>query len=82
MKTRIRKPDVMKCWFCETTGSENGVCLETTGIKSGVVNMYGASPMLTTFIAHWCAENPPKTAAVLASWMNNYDELVEDGVIQ
>lgn len=50
--------------------------------KSGVVNMYGASPMLTTFIAHWCAENPPKTAAVLASWMNNYDELVEDGVIQ
>ena len=33
MKTRIRKPDVMKCWFCETTGSENGVCLETTGIK-------------------------------------------------
>lgn len=50
--------------------------------QSGVVNMYGASPMLTTFIEHTYEENPPKTAAVLASWMNNYDELLEDGVIR
>lgn len=49
--------------------------------QSGVVNMYGASPMLNTFIEHTYEENAPTASAVLASWMNNYDALVEDGVI-
>ena len=48
---------------------------------SGEVNMYGARPYLREFICYTIAENPPNAATVLASWMRNYDALVEDGVI-
>ena len=48
---------------------------------SGVVNMFGAKPYLVEFINDSIAENPPNAATVLASWMKNYDALVEDGVI-
>ena len=47
----------------------------------GVVNMFGAKPYLVEFINETVAENPPNAATVLASWMKNYDALVEDEVI-
>ena len=45
--------------------------------KTGIVNMFGAAPYLEQ--AHGLGEG--KAQKVLTSWMENYDQLVEDGVI-
>ena len=47
--------------------------------KSGVVNMFGARPFLAKYME--LDDDPPNPSTVLASWMKNYDALVEDGVI-
>ena len=48
----------MKCWFCETTGSENGVCLETTGINH---------PEAGVLICPSCKKE------AIAFWKHHYD---------
>ena len=48
---------------------------------SGVVNMYGARPYLAEYMAKVSPNSVVSAATVLASWMKNYDALVEDGVI-
>ena len=48
---------------------------------SGVVNMYGARPYLAEYIEKITSNAVVSAATVLASWMKNYDALVEDGVI-
>jgi len=48
---------------------------------SGVVNMYGARPYLAEYMAEVSPNSVVSPATVLASWMKNYDALVEDGVI-
>ena len=47
--------------------------------QSGVVNMFGARPHLASYME--LDDDPPNAATVLASWMKNYDALVQDGVI-
>jgi len=44
--------------------------------QSGVVNMYGAGPYLTKAagVAPW------EAGQILVSWMENYDDLVADGI--
>jgi len=45
--------------------------------QSGATNMYGAAPYLEQ-----AYDDLPDTAmSIVVSWMENYDELVEDGVI-
>mgnify|MGYP003136371512 FL=1 len=48
---------------------------------SGVVNMYGARPYLAEYMEEVSPNAVVSAATVLASWMRNYDALVEDGVI-
>ena len=49
--------------------------------QSGVVNMYGARPYLAEYMEEVSPNSVISPATVLASWMKNYDALVEDGVI-
>ena len=49
--------------------------------QSVVVNMYGARPYLAEYIDFNVIEPRPNASTVLASWMRNYDALVNDGVI-
>jgi predicted RNA-binding protein with PIN domain len=44
--------------------------------QSGVTNMFGAVPYLTSEFPH--IESARK---VLMSWMSNYEKLVDDGII-
>lgn len=48
---------------------------------SGVVNMFGARPHLAEYMKEVSPNSVVSPATVLASWMKNYDALVEDGVI-
>ena len=48
---------------------------------TGVVNMYGAKPYLAEYMEEVSPNVVVSVATVLASWMRNYDALVEDGVI-
>ena len=48
---------------------------------TGVVNMYGAKPYLAEYMEEVSPNVVVSAATVLASWMRNYDALVEDGVI-
>ena len=43
--------------------------------------MYGARPYLAEYIDFNVIEPRPNASTVLASWMRNYDALVNDGVI-
>ena len=45
--------------------------------QSGVTNMYGAVPYLQEYDDLTYAE----ASDILSSWMENYDQLIEDGVI-
>ena len=45
--------------------------------KTGVTNMFGATPYL---VEHYDLDKRV-AREVLTSWMQNYDELIEDGVI-
>jgi len=45
--------------------------------QSGATNMYGAAEYLDGVYD----DLPAGSRTILASWMSNYDELVEDGVI-
>lgn len=47
--------------------------------QTGLINMYGARPYLTKYME--LDDDPPNASTVLSSWMNNYDALVEDGII-
>ena len=49
--------------------------------QSGVVNMFGARPYLARYMEEVSPNSVVSAATVLASWMKNYDALVEDGVI-
>ena len=44
--------------------------------QSGVVNMYGAAPYLVTE----AGGAPWEARQILVSWMENYDDLVADGI--
>ncbi len=44
--------------------------------RSGIVNMFGAVPYLNEYYPD--IEN---ASEVLMSWMNNYDKLIDDGII-
>ena len=70
----------MSKWFKEYNPewAEYYVYLEDLR-QSGVVNMYGARPYLAKYMEEDNIDASPAT--VLASWMKNYDKLVEDGVI-
>ena len=45
--------------------------------QSGVTNMFGASP----YLAAATDLSSSEAMTVLSSWMENYDALIEDGVI-
>ena len=45
--------------------------------QSGVTNMFGAGPYLQKAYGL----NPREALKVLGSWMNNYNELLEKGII-
>tara|TARA_R100000995_G_scaffold74817_1_gene43975 strand:- start:75 stop:284 length:210 start_codon:yes stop_codon:yes gene_type:complete len=47
--------------------------------QSGAVNMYGARPYLERYMEE--DDINVSAATVLASWMENYNALVQDGVI-
>ena len=56
----------MKCYFCDTTGAENGVCLESTGIKHPDA---GLSPYKwdSVLICPSCKKE------AIAFWKHHYD---------
>ncbi len=45
--------------------------------KTGLTNMFGATP----YLVEHCDLDKKVAREVLTSWMQNYDELIEDGVI-
>ena len=45
--------------------------------QSGVTNMYGAVP----YLQEYDDLNDAKAGNILSSWMENYEQLIEDGVI-
>ena len=59
--------------------------------QSGVVNMYGATPYLRNYISSdWRSDSihrqpkltkMPDAEKVLLSWMEHYDTLIADGII-
>ena len=44
---------------------------------TGVTNMFGAAP----YLEEHCDLSKSEATTVLVSWMENYDALIEDGVI-
>ena len=42
--------------------------------------MYGARPYLASYME--MDDDPPNASTVLTSWMQNYDALIEDGIIE
>ena len=48
--------------------------------QSGVVNMFGAGSYLAKYME--MDDDPPNASTVLTSWMQNYDALIEDGIIE
>ena len=49
--------------------------------KSGETNMYGAGSYLKRAFPELGTGVISSATTVLTSWMDNYDELIEDGVI-
>ena len=45
--------------------------------QSGATNMFGATP----YLVEHCDLDRKMAREVLQSWMSNYDQLLEDGVI-
>ena len=45
--------------------------------ETGVINMFGATP----YLAEHCDLDEKVASKVVSSWIKNYDELIEDGVI-
>ena len=47
--------------------------------QSGATNMFGAAKYLKVAYGD---ELPTNARAILASWMDNYDQLIEDGILR
>ena len=47
--------------------------------QSGATNMFGAAPYLEAVLDE---DEDARAQTILMSWMENYDQLVEDGIIQ
>jgi len=45
---------------------------------TGATNMFGATP----YLVEHCDLDRRTASKVLQSWMDNYDQLIEDGVIE
>lgn len=49
--------------------------------QSGETNMFGATPYLREFYPHLEESDKRIYRNILLSWMENYEELLEDGII-